>query len=528
MGRRAPTSRLRAILSRIALWAGLVVAAVCVAVGGAVLTGQLTFLAHQLGEPTQEDPAPDAPITSASEPALPSPSPLPADAGAAAGPLHFIAIGGGYTPESNEVSLEQDIELVQRTLPGPGRVLFAGGSGSPTVRELDATPRGDPLERALGDLLMPRNDRSSHYRVARFEADAATQPNVEAALSAAFGAGGSPLLLYIAAHGSRGTEPKNNAVALWAEGELSVARLGELHEQKPRPLRLVVTSCYSGGFADLAFWHAEAHLGQRSNAPRCGLFAGTADRETSGCDPNPDRRAQESYGLHMAHALSGSRRDGTPLPLELADFNHDGAIGLLDAHTWARIEAKSIDVPTTTSERWLEHHAAHSRVAIDPQLLPEDMAVVERLGAALGLNDERAARSRWDVLVRELGALDDTIRDADAELDALTAQLVTALLDRWPVLDDPYHPDFDATLKQNRDAIEQLLSSSASAQARAALDERLRLSYEELNRKSVEEARVFRVVRAYETLHRAAAVMKSGGAAARYYQTLLACERAAP
>src|SRR6185503_19626650 len=106
--------------------------------------------------------------------------------------------------------LEQDIELVQRTLRGPGRVLFAGGSASPTVRELDPAPRGDSVERALGELLLPRRDRSVHYRLPRFEADAATQPNVEAALSAALAAGESPLLLYIAAHGSLGSEPKEN------------------------------------------------------------------------------------------------------------------------------------------------------------------------------------------------------------------------------------------------------------------------------------------------------------------------------
>src|SRR5947207_10255973 len=52
----------------------------------------------------------------------------------AAGSLHFIAVGGGPTPESTEISLEQDIELVERTLPDPGAVLFAGGKGSVVVR----------------------------------------------------------------------------------------------------------------------------------------------------------------------------------------------------------------------------------------------------------------------------------------------------------------------------------------------------------------------------------------------------------
>jgi len=518
----------RSRLRTIALSGALVLASSLVLVGGVALTGHLAFLLRQLTRPPPEITPPRAPVATLPAATLPAPSAPLADAGAPAGALLFLAIGGGYAPKANEVSLEQDIELVQRTLRGPGRVLFAGGSASPTVRELDPAPRGDSVERALGELLLPRRDRSVHYRLPRFEADAATQPNVEAALSAALAAGESPLLLYIAAHGSLGSEPKENAVALWGGGSLSVVRLDQLHEQRPRPLRLVVTSCYSGGFADLAFWHAAAHLGMRSSAPRCGLFAGTADRGTSGCDPDPDRRAQESYGLHMAHALSGARRDGTPLPLELADFDRDGTIGLLDAHTWARLEAKSIDVPTTTSERWLEKHADVDHVAIDPQLLPEDMAIVERLGAALGLRDERAARSRWAVLTDELAKQGDPIEQAQAELDVQTAEEAGALLERWPILDDPFHPDFDATLRENRGAIEQLLTTSPEAQARAALKERLRLLNETAHRTSVEEARVYRVVRAYDNLHRAAALMKSGGAPARYYQTLLACERATP
>jgi hypothetical protein len=160
------------------------------------------------------------------------------------------------------------------------------------------------------------------------------------------------------------------------------------------------------------------------------------DRATSGCDPNPDRQAQESYALHMAHALSGTRRDGTPLPA-LADFDHDGTFGLLDAHTWARIEANSFDVPTTTSERWLERHASPVRTAIDPQLLPEDMAVVERLGAALGLSDDPAARLRWTALRKEIDALGDQVTNADAQVDVDTDIVRAALLQRWPMLDDP-------------------------------------------------------------------------------------------
>lgn len=482
------------------------------------------------GATTSASPAPQAaaaPARAAAPPSANAPSP-PASSAAqsATTPAHFLVVGGGPTPESNEVSLEQDIELVQRALPAPGLVLFAGGSNSASVRELTQL-NGDPLRLALGDLFAPRNGRQSHYRQPRFAAERATLANVEARLGQALSRGDAPLLLYIAAHGDRGDSPKHNSVALWGGRALDVARLAELHEQHRRPLRLVATSCFSGGFAELAFAAADGNAAKPSRVPRCGLFAGTADRETSGCDPNPDRRAQESYGLHLAHALSGQRRDGSPLPLSSADFDHDGHVGLLDAHTWARIEAVSMDVPTTTSERWLRH-AEPGSAAIERSLLPEDAAVVERLGAALGLRSEGEVKKRWAALDRQLGELDDAIAGAEDALADRAADLGTELLERWPVLDDPFHPDFEATFERNRTAIEAMIETSPAALARREADANTRPLYARLDTLAVEEARVSRLLRAYETLHKAAALHARGGPAARYYEQLLACERGAP
>jgi hypothetical protein len=468
------------------------------------------------------------PAAVAAPPRATNPRPNPVIAPTSpAGLLRFLALGGGPTPESNEVSLEQDIELVQRALPAPGLVLFAGGSGSSSVRELDPVAKGDAVRTALGDLFAPRSGRQSRYRMPRFSAERATLANVEAHLSAALAAGDAPLLVYIAAHGDQGSEPKSNTVALWGGRSLSVTRLSELHEQHRRPLRLIATSCFSGGFAELAFEHADAGAGHPSRVPRCGLFAGTADRETSGCDPNPNRRAQESYGLHLVHALSGTRRDGSPLPGELADFNRDGAIGLLDAHTWARIEAVSFDVPTTTSERWLRS-AESGSAPIDARLLPEDAAVIERLGAALRLSTESSVQQRWTALDHQLGGLDDAIATGENSLADRVADEATLLLEQWPVLDDPFHPEFEEIFAQNRPAIESALATSPEARARSDAQAELRALYERLDHLGVEEARVLRLLRAYETLHKAAALMKKGGPAAKYYSTLLDCERSRP
>lgn len=463
--------------------------------------------------------------TPASPPAA-SPSFRPPAPAQPSGPLHFLAIGGGPHPESNEVSLEQDIELVQRGLPAPGLVLFAGGGQSPSVREL-AGVTGDALRLALGDLFAPRSGRQSRYRPPRFNAERATLENVEVRLGEALAHGDDPLLVYIAAHGERGDEPRHNSVALWGGGALDVTRLAQLHEQHRRPLRLVATSCFSGGFAELAFAGADARAGKPSRVARCGLFAGTADRETSGCDPNPDRRAQESYGLHLAHALAGHRRDGAALSPADADFDRDGRIGLLDAHTWARIEAVSMDVPTTTSERWLRQLEPGS-APIDRQLSPEDAAVVERLGAALRLPNEPAVRKRWTALDRQLAELDTQIGAAEDRLADRSADLGTLVLERWPVLDDPFHPDFERTFEQSRAPLEALLDTSPAARTRDKADDEVRALYARLDPLAVEEARVLRLLRAYESSHKAAALHARGGPAARYYEQLLACERGAP
>ncbi|HEU4583938.1 MAG TPA: hypothetical protein VFS67_37030, partial [Polyangiaceae bacterium] len=243
----------------------------------------------------------------------------------------------------------------------------------------------------------------------------------------------------------------------------------------------------------------------------------------------------ESYGLHFVLALSGKRKDGAPLGLDAADFDHDGKLGLLDAHTWASIEAVSFDVPTTTSERWLRHATAALPAAapsegraLDPALAPEAAAVARQLGASLGLTSERAVERRWGELGKQIDSLEDGIEDAEDALAAREAEEAALLLEHWPVLDDPFHPDFEATFDNNRGAIESALSASPQAHARAEQSARTAALYDHLRGLQLEEARVLRLRRAYETQHRAAALLKRGGPAAKYYLSLLACERAAP
>ncbi|HEY8428171.1 MAG TPA: hypothetical protein VIL20_07345, partial [Sandaracinaceae bacterium] len=289
------------------------------------------------------------------------------------------------------------------------------------------------------------------------------------------------------------------------------------------------TACYAGGFAELAFEGASEERGPAATE-RCGLFATTWDRAASGCDPNPDRGAQEGYGIHFLHALRGEDRDGRPLPRERLDLDGDGAISLLEAHARARIASGSLDVPVTTSERFLRAVAASlppAGLEVEPPL-PEERAVVAALTSRLGLSRPEQAHERLAAMEAELERLGGELDRIEDDLADAEEQLAAALLHRWPVLGDPWHPRFASTLESERTAILAFLESSSEAARREELlDERDRLA-ERHDRLLVESAPVVRLVRALETIDLAAQLMRAGGEAWERYEAFLACERGLP
>lgn len=440
-------------------------------------------------------------------------------------PLRYIAIGGGSTPEYTEVSLEQDMLLARQVLPGAGSLFFAGGADAVSVRSTNPLADASSLLARLGDLFAPRSGRQSQYRRTTLSAAPATLANIDQALTRALASGKDPLLVYIAAHGEQGERARENYVDLWEGDMLSVTRVAEIHEAHSRSLRMLVASCYSGGFADLAFANADPTKGP-ARTPRCGLFAGPWDRQTSGCDPNPDRGAQEGYSVHVLHALLGQDRNGELLPPTEVDFNGDGRIGLLEAHTRARIASSSIDVPTTTSERYLRE-VEHRRGNPSAAGLPEDAAVVALLGKRLGLPTRVKAEQRWKELSAKLDALDARLDAADATRERAVSKLSGELLGHWPVLDDPYHGEFAATLQKNAKAITAVLDTSSDALELNEADAQVEAIDAQLRELEPQEAQVLRLLRAYETLSLAASLKARGGPTYQYYRSLLECERAA-
>jgi hypothetical protein len=444
-------------------------------------------------------------------------------------PPRWIVAGGGSDPGSNEVQIERDVELAAEVFAplGPGDVLYAGGAGSRAVRELgDEGPAGDPLVRDLGTLFDPRGGRASRYRDTRLTpSGAATRSAFLDRFQTAL-LGTAPLTVFLAGHGAPADDPRDVPFLLWGGEELLVGDLTELLDDAPhRPVRLVVTSCYGGAFAELAFAAADPEAGMAPGAERCGLFATAWDRVASGCDPDPDRAAHEGYGLHFLSALRGEDRDGAPIDL---DLDGDGRIGLSEAHARARIAADSLDVPTSTSDRFLRAAVPEEVTVHRLRLAPLDTeaAVVAGLGRRLGVADGEEAEARWRALdaLREDRA--DELEGLDRELLRRETALRGALLHRFPVVDDPWDPRFAPTIEAHRETLRGLLDEGAEARtALAARREDVAATHDDLLR---QQAQLERLLLAEETMRLAAWLRGQGGELWERYRALRACERGAP
>ncbi|MEZ4339705.1 MAG: hypothetical protein R3B82_24055 [Sandaracinaceae bacterium] len=471
--------------------------------------------------------------TDAPETSLDTPRPVREPAG---GPLRWIVAGGGATPALNQVQLEQDILLAREVFAplGPGLLLYAGGADGRAVQELREAPDPDPLLARLGTLLDPRAGRDAAYRAT--DVRPAGAASAEAILEAVRGAivdDTAPLTLYLAGHGIGGEEPADSEFLTWGPGDLTVDALAEVLDGAPdhRPVRLVMTACHAGGFSEIAFTAADPDEGI-AESDRCGFFATTWDRSAAGCDPNPDRGAQEGYGIHFLHALRGEDRDGRDARAAI-DLDHDGIITLLEAHARARIASSSLDVPVTTSETFLRAAAPEEEVAValgalPPAHLPVEEAVVAGLTERLGLEHPTDVVARLDAIHARAEPLAARLDELEEEIDWVHDELSAELLHLWPVLDDPWHPDFAETLANERAAIEEHLESSGAAAHEAELvaeRDRLAEAHDDL---LVEAAPLERLERALETLALAAQLQAEGGSYWLRYLRFVACESGRP
>lgn len=497
----------------------------------------------------------------AEEPTSPVPPPRPSADRLASDVDSVLIIGGGADPASTQISLAQDVRLARDTFVHLGAdpdVLFGSGDGSLVQRSTE-TERTS-LREELADFFDPR-DRAVRYESFDVRAMGPADADMVLSLVTSLPSRPEPRFFFIAGHGERGDEPWDAIIRLWGDVPLGVPEFAEALGDAPT--RVVVTSCFGGGFASLFLREGRPPAGDISAADvmpnRCGFFASTWDREASGCDPNPERAQQQGYAMHFLHALEALDRDGESLDI---DFDHDGHVTMLEAHTQARIADRSFDVPSTTSELFLRMVAAkiaegvHEGVAeadaadsdapenaedgaddsaddgaqnsagAPPEA--EEAAVIAALGAELELPTAVAATSRVEALREAILEQEGTHAAIQERADYAYYSLRIRLLERWPILDDPWHGGHGGLLVRESAGIEAVLHDSVEAREYTESfqdQERVAVEYDELQ---VQLARTLVLLRAYENVALAASLRAQGGELWQAYEALRACERIQP
>jgi hypothetical protein len=450
----------------------------------------------------------------------PSSTPPATSNSSAHDPLNWIIAGGGGTPDQNQISIEDDILLAQRSFPGEGMTLFAGGPNTQGV-QVSAKRDQDPLFQRLGDLFLPANRDTRFQPVRVVSVASATRKNILEKLSQGAQSEDGSLLFYFAGHGDMGVTPADNIISTWGNDVIAVRDFAStLDATQKRPVKVAMTSCFSGGFADMIFVGGEAERGLAPQT-RCGVFASPWDLEAGGCDPDPVRGNHEGFGIHFLNALAGVNRDGSKIPV---DTNSDGAVSLLEAYTQARIASKSMDVPTSTSERYLRHKLEGSLPSPALLSMPEEERVIAELLKRLGKKSVDEAAEEYALLQLKYSEFQDIGELAAAEETTAYREVAGQIFSKWPALSDPWHPDFRDTLDKNRAEIIAFLDTDPGYKNYLIISQKNIDTANEAAEIQVRSAPLERIIRAHETMRMAAQLKANDSESWKVFENIRACE----
>ncbi|MCA2962023.1 MAG: hypothetical protein IOD12_17365 [Silvanigrellales bacterium] len=470
--------------------------------------------------------------------------------------VDVVVVGGGSSPASSAVALEQNIldykaDLAALPINAATRAaqhvfLFGAGSDKAQLDVAEAQANISAEALLFARLVQgPTIDARLAFRHNRIEAldSAATREGVVQALEAQVrrASTGHQGRFYFTGHGLSGG-PRHapfsqNKIALW-DGTLDVRSFTRLLSPLPDQgaYQIVMPQCYSGGFAHVLWEGADPKSG-RFRPGRCGFFAQTAERLSAGCSPDLARR--DEYSVSFFAALRGSDLAGRPVD---ADFDNDGRISSREAHGWVVATLASIDVPLSTSDAWLDvvigrNPKAERRARGWPLAIFEkgfdsyEKAVFQKIQQRLGFRNPGSAPLLpfLESGVRTAGSrLEEQERVADAAHSALESalwQIQDELARKMPFFASPFSAHNGASLLPSPEVMtkaQSLFRSHTRFKEVLALEERVRVveesALEALHTKAAWE-RVERLVRS-SALRRAPFTPEN----LKNFQSLMRCE----
>jgi Peptidase C13 family len=260
---------------------------------------------------------------------------------------NFLVVGGGGAPSYNEIALEKNVLYFQRTLETMGykpeevaSILFANGNnGQATIRYINP-------------------QRQQQFKVTEIKhlKGAATISNFRRYIQKIRQKKDSkPLFIYFTGHGGKNSQDlNNNSFYMWHNQELSVKQFATILDKIPqeRPIVVMMAQCFSGSFANMIYERGNPQ-GSIALQTRCGFFATIKSLPSVGCTPEVNEADYRDYSSSFFAGLSG--RDRTGKNVASADYNKDGKISYAEAHAFAKVDEKTMDLPISTSESWLQN-----------------------------------------------------------------------------------------------------------------------------------------------------------------------------
>lgn len=275
-----------------------------------------------------------------------------------------LTIGGGYSPDGNQVSLEKNVLLFQRvlsTLPPCERhdIYFADGDDeSKDLQVIDPT-QVPKANRLMAEFFGSTRELGLRYRNHQV-------PNVSSASKPENIRGwfnqvgtkilpGDNLFIYVTAHGQRSRDRDkeyNTSIAMWNNSALQMTEFAKLLDRLDPNVNvfMVMVQCYTGGFSHVMFREGDPSKGL-SPQRRVGFFATVHDRPAAGCTPEVDEANYVEYSTYFWAAVSGTDRTGQSI--EKPDYDGDGQVSMEEAHAYTVLHADTIDVPVKTSGEFL-------------------------------------------------------------------------------------------------------------------------------------------------------------------------------
>lgn len=459
-----------------------------------------------------------------------------------------LLVGGGPTPEHNQIAIESNVRYLLKLLPTDAErtVLFADGDAQKETVLFEATEKPlKPAEQLLALLLSEREE--AHPSNLKFRKPTLAQidgPSKKEAVTAAFDklvnapSPKAPILLYFTGHGSPGKtrDFENNDYDLWQQGGLSVRDLAAEVSRLPaeQPVTLVMVQCFSGAFANLLFQNGDPDR-PLTDRDIVGFFAAIKERMAAGCTPAVNEAEYHDFTSYFFAALSG--RDRVGRKVTGADYNRDGRVSMDEAYCYTLVNDTSIDVPVCTSDIFLRKvlNTPDSKVFETSYkdalswASPAQRGALEQLSAKLKLTGDDRSRSVYQLVFGPSG------RDRRGKVAAAAKAFTEAqeesrrlLFSRWPDLRDPQTSGYAAAKKEALQSLDRWIRDGkfkAIFDADTALDN----AEEEAYKREIEEAQMLRFVRLFKSVALAHDLRRSGDEAlVKRFEKLVAAEGRRP